>query len=122
MSKYDVYLYGMTLVTTMHLLTKEFPKADSYSEIKESYVLPGGETGSCAVVLASLGCKVKVDGNFQGKKTMPILDEYLVGKYGVDLSRAYNDPDFNGVQDMVIIGGTTRNCFGTFGAYFNDKV
>ncbi len=122
MTNYDVYLYGMTLASTMHLLTKEFPKEDSYSEIKESYILPGGETGNCAVVLASLGCKVKADGNFQGKKTMPVLNQYLVERFGVDMSRTYNDPDFDGVQDIVIIGGNTRNCFGTFGAYFNDRV
>ena len=46
MGKYDVYLYGMTLVTTMNLLEGEYPEADTYSEIKESYVLPGGETGN----------------------------------------------------------------------------
>lgn len=121
MNNSDIYLYGMTLVSTMHLLTGEFPKADSYSELKESYVLPGGETGSCAVVLASFGCKVKLDGNFQGRKTTPVLKKYLVDKFGVDMSRVYDDPDFDGVQDMVVIGGNTRNCFGTFGAYFGSK-
>ncbi len=122
MQKAYIYLYGMTLVSTMHLLTNDFPQADAYSEIKESYVLPGGETGSCAVVLSSLGCEVKLDGNYQGRKTMEVLQKYLVDRYGVDMTRTYNDPDFDGVQDMVVIGGNTRNCFGTFGAYFDDSV
>jgi len=122
MSSFDIYLYGMTLVSTMHLLAEEFPQADSYSEIKESYVLPGGETGSCAVVLSSLGCRVKLDGNYQGRRTAGVLKNYLVDKYGVDMSGVFEAPDFDGVQDMVLIAGNTRNCFGTFGAYFDSKV
>lgn len=122
MSKHDIYLYGMTLVSTMNLLEGEFPEADSYSEIKKSYVLPGGETGSAAVVLASLGCSVKLDGNHQGNKTESILKTYLVDKFGIDMSSVYTDSEFDGLQDMILIAGNTRNCFGVFGAYFNDKV
>jgi Sugar kinases, ribokinase family len=122
MQKFDIYLYGMTLVTTMNLLEGEYPEADTYGEIRESYVLPGGETGSCAIVLASLGCNVKLDGNFQGKKTMEILDHYLVKKYGIDMSGVFFDSTFDGVQDMVLIGTGTRTCFGTFGAYFDNEI
>lgn len=122
MSNCDIYLYGMTLVSTMHLLGEEFPQADSYSEIKESYDLPGGETGSCAVVLSSLGCRVKLDGNHQGARTAGILKSYLADRYGVDMSRVFEDPDFDGVRDMILIAGNTRTVFGTFGAYFNSGV
>lgn len=122
MTKYDIYLYGMTLVSTMNLLQGDYPEADTYGEINESYLLPGGETGSCAIVLSSLGCSVKVDGNFQGNKTMEVLNKYLVEKYHVDMSGVYIDPTFDGVQDMILIAGNTRTCFGTFGAYFNNEV
>jgi sugar/nucleoside kinase (ribokinase family) len=122
MSKYDIYLYGMTLVSTMNLLSGDYPEADTYGEIKQTYLLPGGETGSCSVVLASLGCRVKIDGNFQGRKTIGVLNEYLVDKFGVDMSRVYIDNTFDGVQDMILIGGNTRTCFGRFGAYFSDEI
>lgn len=121
MGKYDIYLYGMTLVTTMNLLEGEYPEADTYCEIKESYLLPGGETGSCAVVLSALGCTVKLDGNFQGRKTEEVLEEYLVGVFGIDMSGVYFDETFDGVQDMVLIGTNTRTCFGRFGAYFGSE-
>ncbi len=122
MTKYDVYLYGMTLVSTMNLLAGEYPEADTYGEIKESYLLPGGETGSCGVALSALGCSVKIDGNFQGNKTMQVLNKYLVEKFGIDMSSVYIDPTFDGVQDMILIGTNTRTCFGRFGAYFNDAI
>ncbi|QNU65966.1 carbohydrate kinase family protein [Ruminiclostridium herbifermentans] len=122
MTKYDVYLYGMTLVSTMNLLIGEYPEADTYGEIKESYILPGGETGSCAIALAALGCSVKIDGNFQGNKTIEVLNKYLVEKFGIDMSSVYVDPTFDGVQDMILIGTNTRTCFGRFGAYYDDVI
>lgn len=122
MSNLDVYLYGMTLVSTMNLLKGDFPELDTYGEIKESYILPGGETGSCSVVLASLGCSVRIDGNYQGKTTVPTLEEYLGKKFGVDLSRFYIDETFGGLRDMILIDSHTRTCFGTFGAYFSDEI
>ncbi len=122
MAKNDVYLYGMTLVSTMNLLKGEYPEADTYGEIKESYLLPGGETGSCAVALSSLGCTVKIDGNYQGNKTMEVLNEYLVNRYSIDMSSVYIDTTFDGVQDMILIGTNTRTCFGRFGAYFDDEI
>lgn len=121
MGKSDIYLYGMTLVSKMNLLEGEYPEADTYSEIKESYVLPGGETGSCAIVLSALGLTVKIDGNFQGRKTQGILEEYLVGRFGIDMSGVYFDSTFDGVRDMVLIGTNSRTCFGTFCSYFSNE-
>lgn len=122
MEKYDIYLYGMTLVSTMNLLDGDFPELDTYGEIKESYILPGGETGSCSIVLSSLGCSVKIDGNYQGSKTIDVLNKYLVEKYNVDMSGVYIDPAFDGVQDMILIAGSTRTCFGRFGAFFSNDI
>ena len=63
MKKFDIYLYGMILRTNSFLLCGKFPQADTYNEIKEKYFLPGGETGTAATILASLGCRIKMDGN-----------------------------------------------------------
>jgi len=66
LKKHDIYLYGMITCTTALLLRGNFPQADTYSEVKEKHFFPGGETGGTATILASLGCKVKMDGNHTG--------------------------------------------------------
>lgn len=118
---YDIYLYGMTLLTSSHLLAGDFPALDTYAEIKRSYVLPGGETGTCAVVLASLGCSVKIDGNHQGYNTYDRLRDFYRG-IDVDASRLKLDTEFEGLQDLVIIDMHSRTVFGKFQAYYGDPV
>ena len=44
MKEVDVYLFGQILGTHSFLLKDGFLKPDEYSEIKEQYFLPGGET------------------------------------------------------------------------------
>lgn len=60
--KNRAYLYGQILGTHSFLLKDSFLRPDEYSEISEHYFLPGGETGTAATVLASLGVSVKMDG------------------------------------------------------------
>lgn len=117
----DIYLYGMTLITTSYLLHGEYPEADSYGEIAASYHLIGGETGCGAVVLSSLGCSVKLDGNHLGTTTYPGISKYF-SDAKVDFSSMTYDEGYEGLQDMVLIGGHTRTCFGRFGSYFNAPV
>ena len=117
MSSFDAYLYGMTLMTTSILLDGDFPEADGYSEIRSKHRFPGGETGCCANVLASLGLSVLLDGNQQGGQAFSDLKAFFRSKT-VDTKRLVNVPDFEGVEDIVIIGGSTRNCFGTFVRYY----
>lgn len=119
MYKHDIYLYGMNLITTMYLLEGSYPKPDFYSEIKKSYVFPGGETGNCAIVLASFGCHVKIDGTYLGRRTRdPFLNFF--SSLQVDTSRLYFDETFEGLEDLVIIDKSTRTVFGRFNAYFSD--
>jgi sugar/nucleoside kinase (ribokinase family) len=119
--KYDIYLYGMTLLSSSFLLAGDFPALDTYGELKENHTLPGGETGTCAVVLRSLGCSVKIDGNWQGTETYDKLMEFM-GRIGVDSSRLYLDETFDGLQDYVLIDRRSRTCFGKFAAYFSNPV
>lgn len=120
-SKYDIYLYGMTLLSSSYLLAGDFPALDTYGEIKENHTLPGGETGTCAVVLRSLGCSVKIDGNWQGAETYGRLMEYM-SRIGVDASRLRLDETFEGLNDVVLIDRRSRTAFGKFQAYFGDTV
>lgn len=117
----DAYLYGQVLYTHSMLLKGDFPELDTYGEIERMYHLTGGETGTCATVLESLGMSCRLDGNFLGRLTRkPILDFYK--DKNVDLSLMISDPSFDGEEDYVLIDKNTRTCFGQFGAYFANPV
>lgn len=115
-----IYLYGMTLMTTSHRLTAEFPRPGHYAEIAESHRSPGGETGTCAVVLASLGLAVRLDGNYLGRSTYSELCDYFASTT-VSLDLMTYDPDFDGLEDMVFIDQSSRTGFGRFCAFYDDK-
>ncbi len=120
MSEATIYLYGMTLISTSFRLAADFPKCDSYCEIAESHRLPGGETGTCAVVLAGLGLPVDLDGNFLGRNTYPeLVTHFASSRISLDLMTY--DPDFDGLEDMVFIDQHTRTAFGQFVQFFADK-
>lgn len=114
--KTDIYLYGMVLATTSFLLKDGFVKPDEYSEIKAKYQLPGGETGTCATVLASLGATVRVDGNHIGTRVAPVLRDFYKDK-SVSLDSLYFDENYEGLEDYVIIADDVRSPMGTFGEY-----
>ena len=114
-----IYLYGMTLITTSHRLATDFPKCDNYCEINESHRLPGGETGTCAIVLANLDLNVQIDGNFLGRSTYPELIKYFDSSK-VSLELMTFDPDFEGLEDMVFIDQYSRTGFGRFCHFFAD--
>jgi len=117
MNAYDVYLYGMILITNSYLLKDSFPEPDTYAEIAQAHRFPGGETGSCARVLASLGAKIKMDGNHMGIYTYDRIKAFFE-PIDVDISRLTYDKDYDGLEDMVFIDRNTRTCFGTFARYF----
>lgn len=113
----DVYLYGVTVYSTIHLLEGDYPKADTYGEIKQTHYVPGGETGNSALILANLGYQVKIDGPFLGSKSKDgILDFYR--NFSIDCSALTYDPSYDGLLDMVLIDPHTRTVFGKFGQYF----
>ena len=79
MSK-KVYLFGQILGTHSFLLKDGFLQPDEYAEIGAQYFLPGGETGTAATILASLGADVKMDGTWIGTEVAPMLKEFYAGK------------------------------------------
>lgn len=115
----DVYLYGMTLITTSHRLAGEFPAKEGYGEIAESHRLPGGETGTCAVVLGSFGRSVLLDGNHQGYNTYPDLEAYFAAT-PVSMELVTHDPGFEGLEDIVFTNSGGRTGFGRFCAFYAD--
>ena len=114
-----VYLFGQILGTHSFLLKDGFLQPDEYSEIGAQYFLPGGETGTAATVLASLGVSVKMDGTWIGREVAPMLKKFYEGK-SVDLSSMNFDYDDPGVMDYVVIAGLVRSPMGRFQTLFSE--
>ena len=105
------------LGTHSFLLKDGFLQPDEYSEIAEQYFLPGGETGTAATVLASLGVSVRMDGTWIGTEVAPMLKDFYTDKR-VDLSSLRFTEDA-GVMDYVVIAGLVRSPMGRFQALFS---
>ncbi|MBO4686021.1 MAG: carbohydrate kinase family protein [Lachnospiraceae bacterium] len=117
--KPDVYLFGQILGTHSFLLRDGFLKPDEYAEIEAKYFLPGGETGTAATVLNSLGVSVRMDGTWIGTEVAPMLREFYAGT-DVDLSRLHFPKDTPGVMDYVVIAGLVRSPMGRFQTLFSS--
>ncbi len=115
----EVYLFGQILGTHSFLLKDGFLRPDEYSEIKEQYFLPGGETGTTATVLDSLGVSVRMDGTWIGTEVAPMLKAFYDGKK-VDLSPLHWMEDDPGVMDYVVIAGLVRSPMGRFQTLFSS--
>ncbi len=109
----DVYVYGMTVLSTIHRLEGAFPQADAYQEITQTYVMPGGEGANAAIVLGNWGLKTQLDGCYLGSLTAAPLIKYLEG-YHVDCSLLPTLADFEGWRDIVFCDGVHRTVFGWF--------
>ena len=116
----EIYMYGMVLSTNSFLLSGDFPKADGYCEFKKRYHLLGGETGTAAAILTSLGCRLTLAGSHLGAQNNSLVRNYFDGK-SVDMSEIVYDENFSGVEDYVMIAGSTRTCFGEFGKLFSES-
>jgi sugar/nucleoside kinase (ribokinase family) len=113
MKNFDVYAYGMIVLSTIHKLRDKFPSPDGYQEITHTFVMPGGEAANAAIVLSNLGFSVTLDGPFIGDSTAQPLREYLQ-KHNVDCSLLRHHTGFPGWRDMVFCDGDTRTVFGWF--------
>ena len=114
--KPEAYLFGQVLGTHSFLLKDGFLQPDEYSEIGEQYFLPGGETGTAATVLDSLGVPVRMDGTWIGTEVAPMLKAFYADKQ-VDLSSLRFTEDA-GVMDYVVIAGLVRSPMGRFQTLF----
>jgi len=119
MRKTEVYLFGQVLGTHSFLLKDGFLKPDEYAEIQESYFLPGGETGTAATVLSSLGVSVRMDGTWIGTEVAPMLKAFYADRT-VNLDSLRFVDDDPGVMDYVIIAGLVRSPMGRFQSLFSS--
>ncbi len=116
-TKPDVYLFGQVLGTHSFLLKGDFLQPDEYAEIRAQYFLPGGETGTAATVLDSLGVSIRMDGTWIGTEVAPMLQAFYRDRK-VDLSPLHIWKDDPGVMDYVVIAGLVRSPMGRFQTLF----
>jgi sugar/nucleoside kinase (ribokinase family) len=116
----DAYLYGMTVLSSIHRLASALPRGDGYAEILETRVCPGGETMNAAMVLSGLGLKTAIGGPHWGSDTRAALASYAE-RYQIDVSAITTDLGYAGVQDLVLVAGGQRTVLGTFGRYFRER-
>lgn len=114
----DVYCYG-TIARTFAYRLDKFPEPDGYSEISRSWDYFGGETGTCAFVLSSLGVTVKIDGDHIGGKMERDFRSFF-GERQVDITAVTFDPEFEGLSDHVIITGDKRTAMGSYGHFYSS--
>jgi sugar/nucleoside kinase (ribokinase family) len=114
----DVYIYGMTVLSTIHRLKGPFPQADTYQEITQTHVMPGGEGGNAAILLSHWGLKTQLDGCMFGDATAGPLVAYM-NRYGVDCSLLPTLSGFDGWRDIVFCDGESRTVFGWFQQHFS---
>ena len=115
----DIYLFGQVLGTHSFLLKGGFLQPDEYAEIGAQYFLPGGETGTAATVLDSLGVSVRMDGTWIGTEVAPMLKAFYADKR-VDFSPLRFIEDDPGVMDYVVIAGLVRSPMGRFQTLFSS--
>ncbi len=112
--EHDVYVYGMTVLSTIHRLKGGFPAADGYQEIVDTVSIPGGEGANCAIVLRSLGLEgIALDGCLLGEQTAAPLRSALQAR-GIDAERMRFLSGFEGWRDIVFCDGAHRTVFGWF--------
>ncbi len=116
----DVYVYGMTVLSTIHRLKGPFPPADAYQEITQTTVMPGGEGGNAAILLSHWGLETQLDGCMFSEATAGSLLAYF-DRYGVDCSLLPTPPDFTGWRDVVFCDGESRTVFGWFQQHFSGE-
>ena len=109
----DVYVYGMTVLSTIHRLKDKFPAPDGYQEIQQTFVMPGGEAANCAIVLRNFGVSVELDACYLGDATAAPLKLYF-SERGIDCSKMKREPNFEGWRDVVFCDGASRTVFGWF--------
>jgi sugar/nucleoside kinase (ribokinase family) len=117
--KLDAYLYGMTVLSTIHRCAAVLPLADGYTEIVETHVCPGGEAMNAAMLLSGLGLRVGIGGPHWGSATRDVLHRYAQ-RYQIDVTGVTVDQSFAGLRDLVLVGGAERAVLGWFGDYFSD--
>lgn len=115
----DVYLFGMTTLSSIYRCSSALPVGSGYAEVSEAYVCPGGEAMNAAMLLSGLGSSTALAGPHWGSATHEVLTRYAE-RYHIDTTGVTCDLEFEGVRDVVLVAGAERIVLGWFGSYFGS--
>jgi sugar/nucleoside kinase (ribokinase family) len=113
----DAYSYGMISPSTVHVLRSDFvfPRPNTYAEIARTHPSIGGEAANSAIVLAKLGLRCKLDGNWI-HPTNAAKVTGLLGAFGIDLTRL-TVSEGGGTEEVVIADRDSRTVFGNYASF-----
>jgi len=114
---HDVYLYGMISPSTVYVLREDFafPKPNGYAEVGRVLPSIGGEAANSAIMLAKLGLRTKLDGNWIHSRNAEKVKGTLAG-FGIDVSRL-TVTETGGTEEIVIADGDSRTVFGNYAGF-----
>ena len=115
MSDPDVFSYGVVSASTLYTVNAAFPAAEDYAEIEREDFMTGGEATNSSIVLARLGARVMLDGNWLGDDDAGRRVRALLDRYRIDTSRLTFRKDYGSVREVVFAANGTRTIFGTYG-------
>lgn len=117
---HDIYAYGVVSSSTLYGIHGPFPDSGGYGEIRDVEYMAGGEATNSSIVLARLGARVKLDGNWIGDDANGVRTRALLSERDIDMSRLPPKDGYNGVQEVVFAAEATRTIFGTYGRLLEE--
>jgi sugar/nucleoside kinase (ribokinase family) len=108
------YCYGMIASSMLYKLADAYPAPDAYSEIRDTVAQTGGEAANSAIVLARLGIRARLDGNWIGGTRDGECLMRILRRQGVDVSRLKVKENFPGAWEIVLADDSTRTVFGNY--------
>lgn len=110
----SVYCFGHVSTGVILRLKMPYPQPDGYAEVAETLENHAGEATGTALVLARLGVKVTLEGNWIGDTPACRRTLEFLGSRGIDVSGLVVKPGYAGVNEVVVSDGATRTVFGRY--------
>jgi sulfofructose kinase len=115
-----IYCYGVTAISRIYRLQRDFPKANGYGEVIDEKDNIGGEAVGTAMCLARFGHKVTLDGLKVTRHGMgKAVFKKLTG-LGIDVSRIKSSRLKVGAVESVYSDKTSRSVFANYVQTFAD--
>lgn len=119
---HDVYCYGVIAHSRLLELKSGFPLSNGYAEIAQEYENIGGEAANTAIVLARLGVKVKIDGNWLSRDRDTAYIQKKFNQFGIDASRVFFKQGLASPREVVVADTrSSRTIFATYGRLLRGR-
>lgn len=115
-----IYCYGVTAISRIYRLQKDFPKANGYGEVIDEAENVGGEAVGTAMCLARFGHKVALDGLKVSRHGMGNQVFRKLSGLGIDASRIKSSKLKVGAVEAVYSDKTSRSVFANYVQTFAD--